>query len=673
MRGTPEVNAVTSGGGVAVGPDGRRLPVRPPAWQLRRMDEPQPVRDGARRWRWVALAAVFFGGGLRAAPDSSRPWNPSTPLPKFITHVNVDPGYLTAISKYRSVAGHAFSDNYEPPNRSLKNYFEPRRSLLGKAPSIPVYAPATGTLATITPEGSLLASGEPRGYQISLAPDGYPAFEIRLFHVALAPAVRAGLHVNAGDVLGLAHVQEGIDFDWAVGVAWDAPPLYDMNGGNQVPKAPGYRLVSPFDVMTDEAFTDYAPYGVTDRSAFVVPLAYRETHPTAASGGDLSHFDEVEYVTLQPPEGPVIDYPPLNVHTSAGGSALLSVGASFYFGPPLTYQWNKNGVPLGAEVAGSREALFFLSGVKAADMGFYTVTVTGGGISTESPVAILTVDDFTTSRLINVSTRGLVPAGGALTPGFVLRGAGAKPLLIRAVGPTLRSSFGLAGALADSKFELAPLGGAAVVAANDDWVPGNGLDLQGGGLSGAFPLLAGSKDAAASATLAATGNSGFTVRVTAGGAAGVGLAIAEVYDLEPLSAPVRLANVSTLGFAGFGAEALTPGFVIGGTAPKRVLVRAIGPGLAAFNVAGALADPQITLMPLGRNFTVAANNDWGDGGQAAALQTAFAAAGAFALPVGSKDAALVVRLPPGGYTVQVSDSTRTATGNVLVEIYDLDP
>jgi hypothetical protein len=54
------------------------------------------------------------------------------------------------------------------------------------------------------------------------------------------------------------------------------------------------------------------------------------------------------------------------------------------------------------------------------------------------------------------------------------------------------------------------------------------------------------------------------------------------------------------------------------------------------------------------------------------LQAAFTAAGAFQLPAGSTDAALVIRLPPGGYTVQVSGAGRT-TGTVLVEVYDLDP
>lgn len=51
--------------------------------------------------------------------------------------------------------------------------------------------------------------------------------------------------------------------------------------------------------------------------------------------------------------------------------------------------------------------------------------------------------------------------------------------------------------------------------------------------------------------------------------------------------------------------------------------------------------------------------------------TAFAQAGAFALPADSRDAAVVVRLPPGGYTVVVSGVAATI-GTALVEIYDLD-
>lgn len=99
------------------------------------------------------------------------------------------------------------------------------------------------------------------------------------------------------------------------------------------------------------------------------------------------------------------------------------------------------------------------------------------------------------------------------------------------------------------------------------------------------------------------------------------------------------------------------------------MIRAIGPGLAPFAVGGTLADPRLAVIPLGMSITAASSDDWGG---AAELKAAFAAAGAFSVPDDTKDAAVVVRLPPGGYSVVVSGAGNT-TGNVLVEVYDLDP
>ena len=82
-----------------------------------------------------------------------------------------------------------------------------------------------------------------------------------------------------------------------------------------------------------------------------------------------------------------------------------------------------------------------------------------------------------------------------------------------------------------------------------------------------------------------------------------------------------------------------------------------------------LIDPQLSVIPLGRTAPVAANDNWGGTPE---LIAAFAAVGAFGLPSGSGDAAVVVRLPPGAYTVTVSGVGDT-TGRALVEIYDLDP
>jgi hypothetical protein len=76
-----------------------------------------------------------------------------------------------------------------------------------------------------------------------------------------------------------------------------------------------------------------------------------------------------------------------------------------------------------------------------------------------------------------------------------------------------------------------------------------------------------------------------------------------------------------------------------------------------------LSDPQLSVVPLGKNFAVAANDNWGG---AAALQAAFTQAAAFALSAGSNDAAVVLQLPPGGYTVVVSGVAGTS-GTALVE------
>jgi hypothetical protein len=129
-------------------------------------------------------------------------------------------------------------------------------------------------------------------------------------------------------------------------------------------------------------------------------------------------------------------------------------------------------------------------------------------------------------------------------------------------------------------------------------------------------------------------------------------------------------NLSTLGFVGAGDNVLTAGFVISGNAPKRLLVRAIGPGLAPFGVPNLLSDPQVGVVPLGGIDPVATNDDWPN---TDTLRTAFTNAGAFALTPGSKDSALVVTLDPGAYTVIVSGVSLSASGTALVEIYDLDP
>lgn len=351
---------------------------------------------------------------------------------------------------------------------------------------------------------------------------------------------------------------------------------------------------------------------------------------------------------------------PASQYVASGATATLAVSAN---GSGLTYQWQKDGAPL----PGATSPTLALRNAGAATMGFYRAEVRSGAAVVTSAVAAVTVDTGGQSRLTNVSTRGFVPAGGALTPGFVLQGGAPKALVIRAVGPTL-GTFGVGGTLADPVLDVIPLGSDAATASNDNW---GGTTALAAAFSrvGAFPLAAaGSSDASVVASLGAAGSGAYTVRITSRSPTTGGVALAEVYDEDAFGPSGRLVNVSTRGFVGTGDQSLVPGFFIGGTASKQVLIRAVGPGLTQFGVTGVLADPQLTLVPLGKDFTVAANDNWGG---TAALQTAFTQAGAFALPAGSGDAAVVLRLPPGGYTVVVSGVGNTI-GTALVEVYDLD-
>lgn len=110
---------------------------------------------------------------------------------------------------------------------------------------------------------------------------------------------------------------------------------------------------------------------------------------------------------------------------------------------------------------------------------------------------------------------------------------------------------------------------------------------------------------------------------------------------------------------------LIAGFVVAGSAPKQMLIRAIGPALSAYGVSAPLTNPKLQVFSGGT--VVAENEDWGT---AAGVSTTAASVGAFALPAGSRDAAVVVSLAPGAYTAQVGDNGGDGIG--LVEVYDAD-
>jgi hypothetical protein len=112
-----------------------------------------------------------------------------------------------------------------------------------------------------------------------------------------------------------------------------------------------------------------------------------------------------------------------------------------------------------------------------------------------------------------------------------------------------------------------------------------------------------------------------------------------------------------------GDEVAIGGFIVTGTAPKRVLVRAIGPSLAESGIEGALADPVLELHGPG-TFAPITNDNWRQAQEVEIFQTGIA-------PSNNLESAIIATLPPGAYTAIVRGNGGTF-GTALVEVYDLD-
>jgi hypothetical protein len=129
-------------------------------------------------------------------------------------------------------------------------------------------------------------------------------------------------------------------------------------------------------------------------------------------------------------------------------------------------------------------------------------------------------------------------------------------------------------------------------------------------------------------------------------------------------APSGLANVSTRLFVQDGANVMIGGFIISGDAPKDVIVRGLGPSLAAAGVSGAMEDPALRLFD-SSGAVIGANDDWESDQEEMIEDTGLAS-------TDTREAALVTTLAPGAYTVVV-DAQNNVPGVALFDFFDLDP
>ena len=263
-------------------------------------------------------------------------------------------------------------------------------------------------------------------------------------------------------------------------------------------------------------------------------------------------------------------------------------------------------------------------------------------------------------RLMNISTRAKVGTGAnILIPGFVIAGTGLETLLIRADGPTL-TEFSVTGVLSAPTLNIFD-SSRHLLASNTGW--NNDLRLAAAAASvGAFALAPGSLDCALIITLPA---GAYTAQVSGVGGT-TGVALAEVYEMS--STGTRLTNISVRAQVGTGDDVVIPGFYISGSGTESLLIRADGPALSQYGVAGVLPDP--VLRVIANSDTIDADTGWSTNLNKDDIAVAAAVVGAFPLPPGSADSATLISLSPGPYTVEVS-GVNNETGVALAEIYEL--
>jgi hypothetical protein len=269
---------------------------------------------------------------------------------------------------------------------------------------------------------------------------------------------------------------------------------------------------------------------------------------------------------------------------------------------------------------------------------------------------------------VNISTRDTVgTANGVMIGGFIIQGSESKSVMIRAIGPSL-SQFGVTNALSDPTLELHDSSG-ATIATNDNWVATqHGVvitadqvtNIRNSGLAPTQPYEA--------AMIVQLQPGAYTAIV--GGVKGTaGIGLVEVYDLDS-NVNSRLANISTRGSVDTGDNVMIGGFIVQGNQPKQVVIRGIGPSLKQFGISNALSDPALELHD-SSGAVIATNNNWQTtqiGGVITGDQMNDIKNSGLA-PTDPLEAAMMVTLPPGNYTVIVRGVNGTGIG--LVEVYAL--
>ena len=237
-----------------------------------------------------------------------------------------------------------------------------------------------------------------------------------------------------------------------------------------------------------------------------------------------------------------------------------------------------------------------------------------------------------------------------LIGGFIVSGNAPKKVILRAIGPSL-TSFGLTDALVDPVLELHMPD--MTVVTNDNWKETQQTEIETAGFAPGSD-----KESAIIATLVP----GAYTAIVSGKDGGTGIGLVETYDLDA-AADSTLAKISTRGFVDTDDNVMIGGVIVGG-GTSQVLVRAIGPELTAFGVAGALEDTTLELHSANGDL-ITSNDDWKETQRSDIEATSLA-------PKEDRESAILATLAPDSYTAIVRGKDGS-TGVALVEVYNVSP
>ena len=293
---------------------------------------------------------------------------------------------------------------------------------------------------------------------------------------------------------------------------------------------------------------------------------------------------------------------------------------------------------------------------------FFTVVFNGAPGRPAVARVMITDDDpqgpQPPARALNISSRSHVQTGlRVMIAGFIITGNDNKPVMLRALGPSLGNA-GIAPTLVmdDPVLELRSADG-SLIFENDNWKddPQQRVLVEG-------TVFEPEDDR--ESVIAANLPPGAYTAILSGKDQTSGVAVVEVYDNNS-NVDSELANISTRGYAGFESDVLVGGFTLGAdSAIVQIAIRGLGPSLATSGVPGVISDPALELHNA-NGVVIAFNDDWESDSVSAAQFTT----NGLALPH-PKEAGLFVRLSPGAYTV-IFDGKWISAGIGLVEIYNL--